>query len=90
MLLQEVEKVFERQEKFNIKLENLNTDLCALIITWCGRQIGKYGIIYDSDFVQEHVDLLEPTTAAELQKFVTAVSCMRSSIPDFRFEIRIR
>jgi hypothetical protein len=46
-LLQALEKVFETLEKFNIKLNPLKTDLCALIIIWSGGKISKDGIRYD-------------------------------------------
>jgi hypothetical protein len=35
-VLQALEKIFERSEKFNIKIDPLKTDVCALIFTWCG------------------------------------------------------
>jgi hypothetical protein len=56
-LLQALEKLFERLEKFNIMVNLLNTDFCALIIS-------KDGIRYDSYFVPGLLDLPEPNTTA--------------------------
>jgi len=51
-LLTRLEEVFQRLQKFNVKLNPQKTDLCSKEITWCGRKISVEGIKFDPDMIE--------------------------------------
>ena len=81
--LQVLKQSFERLRQLNVKLNSNKTDLCSRVITWCGRNISEAGIRFDHSRNQALLQLPEPTTADQVQKFVCAVSCKRRTIPRY-------
>uniref|UniRef100_H3GD34 Chromo domain-containing protein n=1 Tax=Phytophthora ramorum TaxID=164328 RepID=H3GD34_PHYRM len=67
-LLDVLDTVLERCEKFGLKLHAKKCQFFSREIKWCGRMISGDGM---------------PTTAGELQQFLCAVNWMRQSIPEF-------
>jgi len=78
-LNEELEKIEIR--KAQCQAELLKTDICALIIAWCGRRLQR--MASDSEFVKGLLGLPEPKTAADLQNFLAGANWARSSIPSF-------
>ena len=73
---QALKKVLEKLDKFNIELNPQKTDLCARIITWCGRKMSTDALDTIHIF-QLVVNLPEPKTSAEIQRFLAVANWVR-------------
>jgi hypothetical protein len=62
-LLTRLEEVFQRLQKFNVKLKPQKTNLCSKEITWCCRKISVEGIKFDPEMIEILLSLLEPENA---------------------------
>ncbi|KAL4087092.1 hypothetical protein PRIC1_012992 [Phytophthora ramorum] len=82
-LLELLDQVLERCEKYGLKLHARKCHFYAVEIQWCGKMISAKGVRHFPDRIQVLVDMPIPRTAADLQQFLCAVNWMRQSIPTY-------
>uniref|UniRef100_H3H555 Reverse transcriptase n=1 Tax=Phytophthora ramorum TaxID=164328 RepID=H3H555_PHYRM len=82
-LLEVLDKVLERCEKFGLKLHAKKCQFFATEVKWCGRMISAQGVRHCPERIQGLVEMQAPQTAGDLQQFLCAVNWMRQSIPEF-------
>ena len=51
-LLIQLEEVFHRLRKFNVKINPQEMDSCSKDITWCGRNVSSEGIKFNSEMTE--------------------------------------
>jgi len=81
--LQNLGKVFQRLRKFNIKLKSKKSELFPLHIIWCGKKICKDGVSLDPAYLKALSELPRPETAKQLQRLLSTLNWIRSTIPDY-------
>jgi hypothetical protein len=82
-LLLELKKVFTQFAKFGVKLNPLKCTIYSREIKFCGKMISSKGVFPNSAFLQG-LDMMKiPTTAGELQQFLSASNWIRNHIPNY-------
>jgi hypothetical protein len=81
--LDNLEKVFQKMQAYGIKLNAKRCMLYDSSVKWCGRIIDKDGVSYDPEYIQGIVDMMAPSTAADLQQFLSAMNWIRNGILDY-------
>ena len=68
-LVSAIKQVLMRLDKFGIKLKPAKCDLFCVALVWCGHHICSNGIGVDPRYTEAVMNMLKPTTAADLQQF---------------------
>jgi transposase InsO family protein len=82
-LLDCLEVVFERCERYGLKLHPGKCDFYKATVKWCGKVISANGVSHCPIRIQGLCDMPVPQTAADLQQFLCACNWMRASIPRY-------
>lgn len=80
-LVSAIEQVLMHLEKFGIKLKPAKCDLFCVALVWCGHHISSNGIGVDPRYTEAVINMLKPTTAADLQQFLGSCSWVRGKLP---------
>jgi len=82
-LLQELRKVFIQFSKFGVKINPLKCNIYSREIKFCGKMISSKGVFPNNEFLQGLDSMKVPSTAGELQQFLSAANWIRNHIPNY-------
>jgi len=70
-------------DKYRLKLSAKKSRLYRQSVKWCGRVITKDGVAHDPERIETLRAIPYPTTAGQLQQFLSAANWMRESLVDY-------
>jgi hypothetical protein len=74
---------FKKCQEHGLKLHASKSVLFALTVRYCARLITKDGVRFDQKNMEALQTMQEPQNGADLVQYISAVSWMRSAIPNY-------